>query len=247
MNSEPQQQHTRIVVGVDGSEQSQLALHWAAQLAPSLDCLVEAVIAWHYPSAYAAVVPEGWDPEHDAKTALEEAVDAAFGENRPNEMRLLVRQGLPAKVLLDAGVGARMLIVGSRGHGGFTGLLLGSVSGAVAEHAPCPVLVVHPTPPRLTPRVAPTAASPGRATVSHPRPGTESATAHPGGLSSATTLTRSPSWTTCATASWSTPSSRRRSGRGSSTLRHHVWWPAIPTVMRTVSPSLTYNVTSWWG
>lgn len=147
MVSEPQQKPTGIVVGVDGSEQSQLALHWAAQLAPCLDCRIEAVIAWRFPSAYSFVIPDGWDPEHDAQCALEAAVDAAFGDGRPDGLRLLVRQGLPAKVLLDASVGARMLIVGSRGHGGFTGLLLGSVSSVVAEHAPCPVLVVHPASP----------------------------------------------------------------------------------------------------
>lgn len=116
----------------------------AARLAPSLDCRIEAVIAWRFPSAYAFVVPGGWDPEHDAQTGLEDAVDAAFNGDRPSGLKLLVRQGLPAPVLLEAGVGARMLIVGSRGHGGFTGLLLGSVSSVVAEHARCPVLVVHP-------------------------------------------------------------------------------------------------------
>ena len=144
MDSEPQQRPTRIVVGVDGSEQSQLALRWAAQLAPSLDCRIEAVIAWHFPSGDAFTIPDGVAPEHDAQSSLEDAVNATFGDDRPNGLELIVRRGLPAKVLLDAGVGARMLIVGSRGHGGFTGLLLGSVSYVVAEHAQCPVLVVHP-------------------------------------------------------------------------------------------------------
>ena len=147
MDSELSQESARIVVGVDGSEQSQLALRWAAQLAPCLGCHIEAVTAWTYPSAYAFTIPDGWDPGHDAQVSLEDAVDAAFGGDKPNGLRLLVRQGLPAKVLLDAGVGARMLIVGSRGHGGFTGLLLGSVSSVVAEHAHCPVLVVHPALP----------------------------------------------------------------------------------------------------
>ncbi|MEO6996529.1 MAG: universal stress protein [Terracoccus sp.] len=144
MDSERSQKPARIVVGVDGSEQSQLALRWAAQLAPCLDCRIEAVIAWLYPSIYGFAIPNGWDPGHDAQTSLEDAVDAAFDGARPKGLQLLVRQGLPAKVLLDAGVGARMLIVGSRGHGGFAGLLLGSVSSVVAEHAHCPVLVVHP-------------------------------------------------------------------------------------------------------
>ena len=147
MDSEPGQTAARIVVGVDGSEQSQLALRWAAQLAPCLDCRIEAVIAWRFPATYGFAIPDGWDPEYDAKTSLEDAVDAAFDGLRPARLTVMARQGLPAKVLLDAGVGARMLIVGSRGHGGFTGLLLGSVSSVVAEHAHCPVLVVHPASP----------------------------------------------------------------------------------------------------
>ena len=58
-------------------------------------------------------------------------------------MNQYLYEGNAAKVLLEASEGARMLVVGSRGHGGFSGLLLGSVSAACAEHARCPVVVVH--------------------------------------------------------------------------------------------------------
>lgn len=58
-------------------------------------------------------------------------------------LELQVHEGGAAKVLIDASVGAVVLVVGSRGHGGFAGLLLGSVSANVAEHAPCPVLIIH--------------------------------------------------------------------------------------------------------
>jgi nucleotide-binding universal stress UspA family protein len=85
----------------------------------------------------------GWDPEQNAKAVVEEALDAAYGEERPADLTARVLQGPPAKTLLDASEGAQMLVMGSRGHGGFAGLLLGSVSAVCAEHAHVPVLVVH--------------------------------------------------------------------------------------------------------
>ncbi len=141
----------RIVVGVDGSIQSQQALRWAAQFAAMSGAQLEAVIAWNYPSTYGWVPPTEWDPGTDAEKLLTATVDEVFGTSRPADMRLLGKEGYPAKVLLDAGNGALMIVVGSRGHGGFAGLLLGSVSTAVAEHATCPVLVIHgdQTPPSM--------------------------------------------------------------------------------------------------
>ena len=62
---------------------------------------------------------------------------------RGSQTRLCAARPVATKVLLDAGRGARMLVLGSRGHGGFAGLLLGSVSSACAQHATCPVVVVH--------------------------------------------------------------------------------------------------------
>jgi nucleotide-binding universal stress UspA family protein len=134
----------RIVAGVDGSGPSKLALRWARRLAPTLGCRVEALIAWHYPPDVGfGVWPEGWDPQADAQRILAEAVAEVYGVDEALEVHTRVSEGLPAKALLDASSDAQMLIVGSRGHGGFAGLLLGSVSSACAEHAHCPVLVVH--------------------------------------------------------------------------------------------------------
>lgn len=144
MSTEADSTRSRIVVGVDGSDQSKLALEWAARISRATGAEVDAVIAWHIPATYGwAYVPDGWSPEKDAALCIEQTVDEVFPEGRPAGMRLLVREGGAAGCLLDASAGATMLVVGSRGHGGFAGLLLGSVSSSCAEHATCPVLVVH--------------------------------------------------------------------------------------------------------
>lgn len=134
----------RVVVGIDGSAQSKQALRWAASMAGASGARVETIAVWQYPTSYGWVaVPDDWNPGLDMEKALAATVDEVFGADRPAGLRLTVVEGYPTTVLLEASKGARMLVVGSRGHGGFAGLLLGSVSAAVAEHASCPVLVVH--------------------------------------------------------------------------------------------------------
>jgi nucleotide-binding universal stress UspA family protein len=132
----------RIVVGVDGSENSLLALHWAAFLAAPIGAIVDAVIAWQLPVSYGWAAPQ-WDPHAEMTAVLNESVQAVFGDRPPVPIRAHAREGGAARVLIEASHGAQMLVVGSRGHGGFVGLLIGSVSAIVAEHAACPVLVVH--------------------------------------------------------------------------------------------------------
>jgi len=137
----------RIVVGVDGSKPSIEALRWASRLAGSGTDII-AVMAWELPSAYGiAGLPTDWNPEADASKILTEALTEAFGDTKPADLRWTVERGHPAKVLLDASKDAEILVVGSRGHGGFVGLLLGSVSAYCAEHARCPVLVARGAPP----------------------------------------------------------------------------------------------------
>lgn len=133
----------RIVVGVDGSDPSKQALRWAAQLAEKYDATLDAVATWHIPVSYGIAPVPIWDPEQDTAKCLTQVVDDVFGTQRPAGLALHVVQGNAAGVLVDKSQGAFMVVVGSRGHGGFAGLLLGSVSSAVAEHAACPVLVVH--------------------------------------------------------------------------------------------------------
>ena len=145
----PDEQHVtgtgHIVVGVDGSPSSKAALRWALDYAGLTGKRVTAVSAWQYPHDYgfATTPAEVWHPDTDAAEALEAAVRDVTGDDRPEEFEAITRQGHPTMVLLDLGNEADLLVVGSRGHGGFAGLLLGSVSAACAEHARCPVLVMH--------------------------------------------------------------------------------------------------------
>jgi nucleotide-binding universal stress UspA family protein len=143
MTEGPEGEHL-IVVGVDGSRHSVEALRWGAHQAATLGAGLVAVTAWEYPTSFGwASVPSDWDPVKDMEKVLQDAVREAFGDRPPAGLELSVREGGAARVLLEASRGATMLVVGSRGHGGFAGLLLGSVSANVAEHAPCPVLIIH--------------------------------------------------------------------------------------------------------
>lgn len=132
-----------IVVGVDGSEQSLAALRWAVDEARLRHGQVRLVTAWHYPPVPSTVEDSGTnDSFHAAERVQAGALEAVAAEG-VDISGTLVRDP-PATALLDAAKDADLLIVGSRGHGGFAGLLLGSVSSQVAHHAPCPVLIVRP-------------------------------------------------------------------------------------------------------
>ena len=141
-----------IVVGVDGSAPSILALRWAGVLAPLLKAPIRAVTCWQFQIAVGTFVPVIWDPEQEARNVGAAAVDTAFGRVPPAGIELVASQGQAAKVLVEESKSAQLVVVGSRGHGGIEGLLLGSVSAAVAEHAKCPVLVARGTslPPGLS-------------------------------------------------------------------------------------------------
>ena len=135
----------RIVVGVDGSALSLVALRTARRLADLLQCHLQAVSVWSYPVALAVpVASTEWTPQVEAESALNETLAAAFGPELPDGLTKTTVAGQPVHVLVEASKGAELLVVGSRGRGGFKGLLLGSVSSAAAAHARCPVLIVHP-------------------------------------------------------------------------------------------------------
>ena len=135
-----------IVVGVDGSPGARAALRFAFGEARLRGADVRVVGAWHLPvAAYAGGYGPG-DPdlgaelEQAALHSLEEALADADAGDIPTET--IVREGIPARILLEEAQDADLLVVGSRGLGGFGGLLLGSVDQQCAQHASCPVAIV---------------------------------------------------------------------------------------------------------
>ena len=127
----------RIVVGFDGSEGSEKALLWAANQARLGGGKLDIVRAW-MPGDFGS----NEELSHIVDKKLEEDVFSVIGEDPGFEFSLITEQGRPAKVLIEMARGADMLVVGSRGHGGFTGLLVGSVSQQVTSHSSAPVVVV---------------------------------------------------------------------------------------------------------
>lgn len=140
-----------IVVGFDGSPESERALRWAAQEARYRAAPLRVVLAWEAPSQLAAGA--GWVPpdEHAreqagraARRRLDDALARIGGDLAGLEVEPRAAEGPATTVLLDLARDAALLVVGSRGHGGFAGLLLGSVSQQCVQHASCPVAVVPP-------------------------------------------------------------------------------------------------------
>lgn len=134
-----------IVVGVDGSEGADKALEWAIEEARVRDALLRCVAAWEFPYvgdiAGFAPVDIGKDLEARAREIAEAA--AARAREAGVEAEVVVAEGAAASVLTDtAARPSDLLVVGSRGRGGFAGLLLGSVSQQVTHHARCPVVIV---------------------------------------------------------------------------------------------------------
>jgi nucleotide-binding universal stress UspA family protein len=146
------QASARIVVGVDGSTYSEEALRWAIGQARLTGQPVEAVISWTVPADFstgAAGALMTFDWEDVAASTLKETVATAVDPADADRVSQRVVMGHPARVLLDAAADAALLVVGSRGRGGFTGMLLGSVSQHVIARADCPVVVLRDpaTPP----------------------------------------------------------------------------------------------------
>ena len=139
----------RIVVGVDSSDGARHALEWAVAEARLRGATVEAVHVWHLP--FVLSTPLGdlpidrGDLEKSAQAELDGVVEAVDASGLSEPVARTVAVGNPAGVLVETARDADLLVVGSRGHGGFSGLLLGSVSQQVTHHAPCPVVIVPPS------------------------------------------------------------------------------------------------------
>jgi nucleotide-binding universal stress UspA family protein len=134
----------RIVVGVDGSVPSKAALSWAVEQGKLINAVVEAVIAWEFPATYGYPVPvSAVDWEQLAHEAVSEAVADVTEGAPPVKVTYKVVEGNAAQALLDESAGADLLVVGSRGHGGFVEALLGSTGQHCVHHATCPVVVIR--------------------------------------------------------------------------------------------------------
>jgi nucleotide-binding universal stress UspA family protein len=130
-----------IVVGIDGSASSISAVRWAVRQAQVTGSVVEAVMAWQYPGG---VVPAGAeDLEAESRRALDGVIEAAFSGAAPIQVTRVVEEGEPGPTLVRRSIDAPLLVVGSRGHGAFVGMLIGSVSKYCVTHAHCPVVVLR--------------------------------------------------------------------------------------------------------
>ena len=140
-----------IVVGVDSSDGAKAALRFALDEAKLRQATLRAVHCWQFGYTGALGV-HGYAPVvgadlSDLRREAEVDLDAALHEAVPDSDGVVIErrvvEGGPATVLVDESRNAELLVVGSRGHGGFAGLLLGSVSQQCAHHAACPVVIVR--------------------------------------------------------------------------------------------------------
>jgi nucleotide-binding universal stress UspA family protein len=138
-----------VVVGVDGSAESVAALRWAARYATAAGARVQALLAWHYPGAVGGP-PTGITPEpvrdqteEQMHQALDEAIAKAYAGQDASGVEKSTAYGHPAQALIEISREADLLVVGSHGHGAFTGMLVGSVSIHCVTNAYCPVVVVR--------------------------------------------------------------------------------------------------------
>jgi nucleotide-binding universal stress UspA family protein len=140
---QPQTSPGRIVVGIDGSPASIDAIDWAGRQAHLTHATLEIIMTWDWPTTFGwtMYLPEGYEPSEGMPEILSKAADGLRGKYPDLEITTRLLQGHPAPLLIEASKGADLLVVGSRGHGEFVGMLIGSVSEYCATNAHCPVLI----------------------------------------------------------------------------------------------------------
>ncbi len=132
----------RIVVGIDGSAPSLNALQWAARQAELTNATLEVIMTWDWPFAYGRTpMLHESDPVGESRRTFEAAISKIQHEHPSLQVSPKLEHCHPAKALIDASKGADVLVVGSRGHGEFAGMVLGSVSQHCATKAQCPILI----------------------------------------------------------------------------------------------------------
>jgi nucleotide-binding universal stress UspA family protein len=134
----------RIVVGIDGWDESKVALHWACDLAAQAGAGIELVHGWEYPyrTKHAGSGSPRAEMQCDAGALVDGILAELSTEHRGVVTGSQVVEGSPSEVLIDASKDADLLVVGSRGRGGVRSLLLGSVSRKAVQHASCTVAVI---------------------------------------------------------------------------------------------------------
>lgn len=134
-----------VVVGVDGSGPSKQALAWAERQAKLTGASLKVITTWEFPTMYGEglIGVEGLDFAAEAREQLTKVLEEVLDPSSGVRVEALVVEGHPAPVLCEQAKGADLVVVGSRGRGEFTGMLIGSVSEFLATHAPCPVLIIR--------------------------------------------------------------------------------------------------------
>jgi nucleotide-binding universal stress UspA family protein len=143
--------HGRVVVGVDGSQSSYGALHFAVDEATRRRACLDVVHVWHHLEPIGPLAAQTSAYRASVEKASQALLDSMTGPFHPGSVSRpgpaavegISIEGYPSRSLVSCAQGADLLVVGARGHGGFTGLLLGSVSLRCLHHTPCPIAVVH--------------------------------------------------------------------------------------------------------
>lgn len=141
--TQPHQGSAKVLVGVDGSPESIAALRYAETIATALGHELEVLGAWQPRIALEDYTPD-WNPEREARIMVDQVIAEAFAHRVPAGLEVTVAMGAPVTLLLEASKRAALLVLGTRGRGGFKGMIMGSVSTSLAAHASCPVLIHHP-------------------------------------------------------------------------------------------------------